>query len=280
MWDIGTPGNSLAELRLPPDLVEGAPLAAFDSTGLVFGISAAMAGGEGYVSFVARCFFSLPFHAFFDCETSPHRGIISHSLIISLSLSLSLLSLSSPFPLPWQHVHLYDARNYTVGPFSEMKTTRQDIEAKIRVGGTTPERAYALSKAEWTSMEFNKSGKQILVCTMGGAALSLDGYEGSVLHAFLTEFGPTTSTTTTSSSSSSSPSSPRSSYCPMAACFTPDDRSVICGNDDGSVGCYDAMSGLLVRKIRGHPDRVGAVAANPRYSQFASACTNTAVWIL
>ena len=84
-----------------------------------------------------------------------------------------------------------------MGPFSEMKTTRQDIEAKIRVGGTTPERAYALSKAEWTSMEFNKSGKQILVCTMGGAALSLDGYEGSVLHAFQTEFGPATSTAST-----------------------------------------------------------------------------------
>ena len=168
-----------------------------------------------------------------------------------------------------------------MGPFSEMKTTRQDIEAKIRVGGTTPERAYALSKAEWTSMEFNKSGKQILVCTMGGAALSLDGYEGSVLHAFQTEFGPATSTaSTTTTKTSSSSSSPRSSSRPLAAWFTPDDRSVICGNDDGSVGCYDAESGLLVRKIRGHPDRVGAVAANPRYSQFASACTNTAVWIL
>jgi hypothetical protein len=50
LWDCGTPGNSLAEMRLPPDFVEGAPLAAFDSTGLVFGISAAMSGGEGYVS--------------------------------------------------------------------------------------------------------------------------------------------------------------------------------------------------------------------------------------
>jgi len=61
LWDIGTPGNSLAELRLPPDFVEGAPLAAFDSTGLVFGISAAMAGGEGYVSCATCCFsFFLP----------------------------------------------------------------------------------------------------------------------------------------------------------------------------------------------------------------------------
>jgi hypothetical protein len=33
-----------------PENVEGSPLAVFDSTGLVFGISAAMMGGEGYVS--------------------------------------------------------------------------------------------------------------------------------------------------------------------------------------------------------------------------------------
>ena len=162
-----------------------------------------------------------------------------------------------------------------------MRTTRQDIEAKIRAGGATPERAYALSKAEWTSMEFNKSGKQMLVCAMGGAALSLDGYEGSVLHAFQAEPGPTATTATgtgTGGASSSPSSSPRSPF-PMAACFTPDDGSVICGNDDGTVGCYHAGSGLLVRRIGGHPDRVGAVAANPRYSQFASACTNTAVWV-
>ena len=33
-----------------PENVEGAPLAVYDSTGLVFGVSAAIAGGEGYVS--------------------------------------------------------------------------------------------------------------------------------------------------------------------------------------------------------------------------------------
>jgi len=208
LWDCGKSGNSLGELRLPEN-VDGAPLAAFDSTGLVFGVSAAMAGGEGY------------------------------------------------------HIHLYDARNYTVGPFAEMKVTRQDIESKLRHGGSTPERAYALSKAEWTSMEFNKSGKQILVGANGGIALSIDGYEGTVLHSFLTEAGP----------------SGASSSHPMAACFTADDKSVICGNDDGTVSCYQADSGLLARKLRGHVDRVGAVAANPNYAQLASACTNTAVWI-
>eukprot|EP00571_Detonula_confervacea_P002975 CAMPEP_0172313032 /NCGR_PEP_ID=MMETSP1058-20130122/19177_1 /TAXON_ID=83371 /ORGANISM="Detonula confervacea, Strain CCMP 353" /LENGTH=343 /DNA_ID=CAMNT_0013026617 /DNA_START=60 /DNA_END=1088 /DNA_ORIENTATION=- len=204
LWDCGKSG-SIGELKLPENAE--APLAAFDSTGLVFGVSAAMASGEGY------------------------------------------------------HINLFDARNYTVGPFAEMTTTRHDIESKIRLSGSTPERAYALSKEEWTSMEFNKSGKQILVGA-NGIALSIDGYEGTVLHSFLTEAG----------------SSGTSQSYPMAACFTADDRSVICGNDDGTVSCYQADSGLLARKLRGHVDRVGAVAVNPKYAQLATACTNTAVW--
>jgi len=51
LWDCGKSGNSLAEMKLP-DIVEGSPLAAFDSTGLVFGITGVMRGGEGYVSFI------------------------------------------------------------------------------------------------------------------------------------------------------------------------------------------------------------------------------------
>lgn len=144
-----------------------------------------------------------------------------------------------------------------------MKCTRQDIEAKIRPT-STPERAYVLSKAEWTSMEFNKSGKQILIGAMGGVALSVDGYEGTILHSFLTEAGSV-------ASASQQPF-------PMAACFTADDKSIICGNDDGTVSCYQDDSGLQARKLRGHVDRVGAVASNPQYSQIASSCTNTAVW--
>ena len=148
-----------------------------------------------------------------------------------------------------------------------MKTTRSDIEAKIRGSGSTPERAYALSKAHWTSMEFNKSGKQVLIGTMGGVALSVDGYEGHPLHAFQTEVAV------------GGTSSQSSDYYPMATCFTADEQSIICGNDDGTVSCYQSDSGLLARKLRGHVDRVGAVAMNPKYAQIATGCTNTAVWI-
>ena len=207
LWDCGKSGNSVGELKLPAN-VDGAPLAAFDQTGMVFAVSGGMgpSTGEGY------------------------------------------------------HIHLYDARNYTVGPFAEMKTTRQDIESKIRSSGCTPERAYALSKSEWTSMQFNKSGKQMLI-GMAGVTLCVDGYEGTVDHAFQSELGS------------------GGAQAGMAACFSADDKSIICGNDDGTISCYQADSGLLARKLRGHVGSIGAVACNPKYAQFASGCTNTAVWI-
>jgi COMPASS component SWD2 len=110
-------------------------------------------------------------------------------------------------------------------------------------------------------MQFNKSGKQILFCSKGGV-VTVDGYEGTVLHSFLAESEDN-----------------GSSSLPTAGCFTPDDKTVLCGNENGTISCYDVNTGLLVRKLRGHVDRVGCVAVNPRYMQFASACTNTALWI-
>ncbi len=49
LWDIGKSGNNIGQMTSPQN-VEGSPFASFDSTGLVYGISVAMAGGEGNVS--------------------------------------------------------------------------------------------------------------------------------------------------------------------------------------------------------------------------------------
>ena len=227
--------------------MEGPPLAAFDSTGLVFGITAKMAGDEGNVSCIMLASFTM--------SSSYHF----HNLSFIYSLPTQQLFTE-------QHIHLFDARNYSAGPFSEMQVKRQNIESKLRATGSTPERAYALSRAEWTSIDFNKSGQQILICNNGGVAHTIDGFEGTVLHSFQAEGG--------SAAGGSS-----SLALPMSACFTSDDKSVLCGNNDGSVSCYQADSGLLARKLRGHVDRVGCVAANPKYAQIASSCTNSVVWV-
>lgn len=206
LWNIQQ-AKCLAEMELPPNIV-GTPYATFDSTGLVFGITAAMAAGSGHL------------------------------------------------------IHLYDARNYGGGAFAELKLAQSSIEKFIHNKGISAERAMALSQAEWTSIKFNTSGKQLLVTAKQGLALSLDGFDGTVSNVFIGE-GP----------SGALPVEP------LAACFTPDDKTVLGGNENGTVSCWDAKTGKLIRKLEGHVDRVGCVAANPKYAQISSACTNTALWI-
>ena len=121
-----------------------------------------------------------------------------------------------------------------------------------------------------TTMDIFRSRK-VLACAKGGYALNIDGYEGSTLFAMLAEDEGANSLVPSSSSSSSSSS--------MAACFAADDKTLLCGNENGTVSCVNAKTGAPQRMLRGHVDRVGAVAVNPRYAQIATACTNTALWI-
>ena len=66
---------------------------------------------------------------------------------------------------------------------------------------------------------------------------------------------------------------------PASACFSADDQTVLIGNEDGSISCYDSVSGLPVKKLEGHVGHVGCIASNPKYAQIASACTNVALWM-
>jgi len=207
MWNLEQAG-CIAQLELPPS-VGSAVHSTFDSTGLVFGVTAPMAGGGG------------------------------------------------------QHVHLYDARQYGAGPFADLKVEQSSIEKSIASKGVARELAMDLSRADWTSMRFNKSGKQLLVSARKGLSLVLDGFDASVSHSFIAD--------------GANPALPPAH--PPAVCFTPDDKTILVGNENGSLSCWNAQSGELVRKLEGHVGRVGCVAANPKYSQLASSCTNTALWI-
>ncbi len=132
-----------------------------------------------------------------------------------------------------------------------------------------------LAKARWTSMRFNKSGKQILVTTDRGVILMIDGYDGKLTHSFLSSSASASS----SSSNGASATDINTQTQPSSACFSSDDRTVLCGNEDGSISCYDATTGELVRILKGHVGNVGCIASNPKYQQFASSCTNTALWL-
>ena len=221
LWKVGEAGCA-ASLELPPTPAgtssEGSSArVAFDSTGLVFAVTAALTeeGGGGDLG---------------------HR------------------------------VHLYDARNYGEGPFAELKVSRSDLESAIRshVGGgntVSPDRVRELSGAEWTSVQFNQSGNQILIGAAMGMCVLLDGFEGTIQRVFVEP-------------ASLSAETRRPSVC----CYTPDDQTVLQGNLDGSITCWNVETGTVAQTLKGHVGPVQAIAANPRYCQFASACSQTALW--
>jgi COMPASS component SWD2 len=148
-----------------------------------------------------------------------------------------------------QYVHLYDARNYTGGAFAELKVMHSDIEAVL--GADFKQLAGSL----WSSMKFNATGTQILVGSSDGLSLTLDGFEGTVQKAFCDKNAT------------------------GASCWSSDDKTILTGNQDGSISCWNVESGELVKKLEGHSGPVGCIASNPKYTMLASACTNTALWL-
>lgn len=210
LWNLQQAG-SLAILDLPKSGngmyldPAGEPRASYDSTGLVFCITAPMDAGAGHL------------------------------------------------------IHLYDARNYSAGAFAELKLENALVTRAIQQKVSTPEAASELSNAAWNGIKFDKSGKHLLVTTQKGCALLLDGYDGKIVNVFVGE-GENVKE-------------------PMAACFSSDDKTVLGGNADGTISCWDVASGQLIKKLEGHVGPVSCIASNPKYAQLASSCTNTALWL-
>ena len=155
-------------------------------------------------------------------------------------------------------MHLYDARQHSSGGFAELQVQQTDLEKAIQSQGTvTPDRASELSRATWNSIEFNASGNQLIVGTEKGMSIVLDGFEATVQRVFC----PAMKTDRAA-----------------VSCFTPDDKTVLQGNDDGSITCYNAETGSVVKKLEGHNGPVSCIRPNPKFAQFASCCSSTALW--
>lgn len=153
------------------------------------------------------------------------------------------------------HVHLYDARNYVQGAFCEFKVSHSTIASAIQSQVQAFEgNASEVSKQTITSMSFNKSGNQLLLRGNDGLAFLLDGFEGTVQKT-LCNVGS------------------------ISACFTPDDKTVLIGNKDGTISCWSVESGKVVKHLGGHTGPVGCIAACPTKELFASSCTSTALWL-
>ena len=173
-------------------------------------------------------------------QGTPHAVYDSTGMVLGITVSGSTE----------QYVHLYDARNYASGAFAELRIPHSSIENAIQ----NQQGAAELSKAEWSSIAFNASGNQLLATAPQGLVLLLDGFEGTVQKALCSEGA-------------------------LSACYTADDKSVLTGYRDGTIGCWNVDSGMLLKKLPGHSGPVGCIASNPKYAMFASCCTSTALWL-
>eukprot|EP00592_Proboscia_alata_P026571 CAMPEP_0194444124 /NCGR_PEP_ID=MMETSP0176-20130528/127089_1 /TAXON_ID=216777 /ORGANISM="Proboscia alata, Strain PI-D3" /LENGTH=451 /DNA_ID=CAMNT_0039270451 /DNA_START=35 /DNA_END=1387 /DNA_ORIENTATION=- len=294
LWNLQQPG-CLAKLEMPAAgnsggvTVSGVPYAAFDSTGLVFGITAACEDGNRIHLYDARKYSSGAF-AEIVCKSSdllaelPSK-LVGHATSGVTATTATASRLKEMSSADWTSVnackdgnwiHLYDARKYSSGAFAEIVCKSSDLLAELpsklvgTSGVTAATRLKEMSSADWTSLQFNASGNRLLVTTKKGIFLLLDGFDGKLLHAFQGEGPPTTE-----SDAASAVSHPEE---PLSGCFTPDDKHVLGGCEDGSVSCWDAETGKLCHRLEGHVGRVNAVACNPKTALLATACTNTALW--
>ncbi|KAM6927223.1 WD repeat-containing protein 82-like [Xenentodon cancila] len=140
-----------------------------------------------------------------------------------------------------QAIELYDLRAFDKGPFTYFKTRFSRV-------------------CDWTGLKFSNDGKQILICTNGGAIRILNAFSGDVLHTF-------------SGYNNSRGIS-------LEACFTPDSQFVMIGSEDGRVHVWSTETGMKVAVLDGkHPGPINTLQFNPRYMTFASACTNMKFWL-
>lgn len=133
-----------------------------------------------------------------------------------------------------------------------MKVLIKDMEQALsthRVGA-------AIDAIIWKTISFNASGNQMLVQADPGLAVVLDGFDGTVQRILESKSSKGT-----------------------VSCFTPDDKFVLLGTESGTIEVYNVQTGTCVKTIEGHLGPVTALVCNPKYTQIASACTNTCLWI-
>ena len=139
-------------------------------------------------------------------------------------------------------LRMYDCRSYERGPFGSFEivddVTRTDDQP-----------------ATWSSIKFSPDGKDLLINTVEGEILLLDGFDCYVRRVLV---GRPQNTTQLG----------------MEACWSADSQYVIAGGMDGSVYSWSRSSGELISQADGHPTYPLVCRFNPQRGMIASACTN------
>lgn len=152
---------------------------------------------------------------------------------------------------------LYDIRNFERGPF---------VKKTLELSESSP------TLYSCVSVQFSNDGKNILISTDKDSLFVVD--------AFLKEEVPVRELSCSKEHRMTSLVHPT---------FSPDDRAVVAGTDDGALAIWNVGNddfGVRENRflskpviINAHPLPINAVSYNPRYDMLASACACVGLWL-
>jgi COMPASS component SWD2 len=159
-------------------------------------------------------------------------------------------------------LRLYDARNYSTGPFQDITppTNLQLKALQIEYPHLIEETLSRPPKCNWTGFEFSSDGSHILINTDSEIVWLIDSFRNDIQPQV---FGPRKN----------------DSNLKLGCCLSTDCETVLVGNEDNEIQLFNKTTNELKSVLTGHVSPVGCVAFNPKYDVFASACGNTVLWI-
>ncbi|KDO25382.1 hypothetical protein SPRG_09323 [Saprolegnia parasitica CBS 223.65] len=154
-------------------------------------------------------------------------------------------------------VRMYDARNFTDGPFAKFPLTDDSIAVVLRP--LLQQRKFN-GKLDVLSLTFSPDQQHLLLSTNAGVLIQLDAFEGKLKRIFA--------------------SHSNLSGTKLGVGYSPDGKFIACGADDGSICIYDAHSGAVtVPALQGHVGPVFDLQWNPQRHLLGSVHANTLFWL-
>lgn len=159
-------------------------------------------------------------------------------------------------------LRLYDARNYSTGPFQEISppTSLQIRALQQEYPHLIEETLAKPPKCNWNGFEFSRDGSHILINTDSEIVWLIDSFRNDVQPKV---FGPRKN----------------ESNIKLGCTVSTDCQTVLIGNEDNDILLYNKNTAELLTTLTGHVSPVGCIAFNPKYDVWASACGNTVLWI-
>ncbi|KAF0700430.1 Aste57867_9055 [Aphanomyces stellatus] len=155
-------------------------------------------------------------------------------------------------------VRMYDARNFTEGPFAKFSLHEESISSALRP--LLQSRQFKGSSVDVHAIQFSPDQQHILLNTTAGVLIQLDAFEGKLTRLFA--------------------SHSNLSGMKLGAVYSPDGGYIAAGGDDGNICMYNANTGAVVSgAMKGHLGPVFDLQWNPQRHMLGSVHANTLLWI-